>query len=164
MASLLGHTIENNPDCANGFVLDGIPRSLSEAEDVERMLKARQQKLDLVIELSADEALLKSRESGCLIHLLSGRSYHEKFKPPKKYMKDDITGEHLVGCKENKPETLEKQLHVFQSQRSPVIDYYRSSGIWKNIDGSQEPPEVWRKLAILLNELVDRKKNQNSNF
>ncbi|KAJ5993425.1 adenylate kinase 1 [Penicillium sp. IBT 35674x] len=84
MASLPGHMIENNPDCANGFVLDGIPRSLSEAEDVERMLKARQQKLDVVIELSADEALLKSRESGCLIHLLSGRPYHENFNPSPK--------------------------------------------------------------------------------
>lgn len=102
--------------------------------------------LQHAIELQIDDALLVSRISGRLIHLASGRSYHRIFNPPKDNMKDDVTGEPLVQRPDDNPEALKKRLEVYHKQTAPVVGYYKTTGIWKGVDASQEPGQVWRSL------------------
>jgi adenylate kinase len=110
------------------------------------MLHERNQKLQHAVELQIDDALLVSRITGRLIHPASGRSYHATFNPPKKPMTDDVTGEPLIQRSDDNPEALKKRLAAYHSQTTPVVEYYRKTGIWKAIDASQQPGQVWQSL------------------
>ncbi len=110
------------------------------------MLKQRQQKLQHAIEMQIDDGLLVSRITGRLIHPASGRSYHKVFNPPKEAMKDDVTGEPLIQRTDDNADTLKKRLATYHQQTSPVVSYYKSTGIWKGIDASQDPEHVWRSM------------------
>lgn len=110
------------------------------------MLIARQQKLQRAIELQIDDSLLVARITGRLVHPASGRSYHKIFNPPKSDMKDDVTGEPLIQRSDDNAETLKKRLGTYHAQTTPVVDYYKKTGIWRGIDASQEPGQVWKSL------------------
>lgn len=110
------------------------------------MLKERDQKLQHAIELQIDDSLLVSRITGRLVHPASGRSYHKIFNPPKEAMKDDVTGEPLVSRSDDNAAALEKRLVTYHQQTAPVVGYYQKTGIWKGIDASQEPGQVWKSL------------------
>lgn len=114
------------------------------------MLKERKQTLQHAVELQIDDSLLVERITGRLVHPASGRSYHRTFNPPKEYMKDDITGEPLIQRSDDNAEALNKRLGTYHAQTSPVVGYYQKTGIWKGLDASQEPGQVWKNMLSIV--------------
>lgn len=134
------------------FILDGFPRTVAQAERLDGMLADQKKKLQHAIELQIDDALLVARITGRLIHPASGRSYHKVFNPPKSDMKDDVTGEPLIQRSDDNAQTLTKRLSTYHAQTAPVVDYYKKTGIWKGIDASQQPGQVWKSLLGVINQ------------
>lgn len=132
--------------------MDGFPRTVAQAERLDSMLKEKSQKLKHAIELQIDDGLLVSRITGRLIHPASGRSYHKIFNPPKETMKDDVTGEPLIQRTDDNAETLRKRLSTYHDQTAPVVAYYQKTGIWKPIDASQEPGQVWKSMLAVFGD------------
>ena len=120
------------PDCAKGFLFDGFPRTIPQAE----AMKNAGVKLDVVLEIDVPDAAIIERMSGRRAHLPSGRTYHLKFNPPKVPGKDDVTGEDLVQREDDKEETVRKRLQVYQSQTRPLVDYYSA---WAATGDAQAP-------------------------
>lgn len=108
------------PDCARGFLFDGFPRTIPQAD----AMKAAGVKLDHVVEIDVEDAEIIKRMSGRRVHLTSGRTYHVSFNPPKVIGKDDLTGEDLVQREDDKEEVVRKRLQVYHSQTRPLVDYY----------------------------------------
>lgn len=150
MIGMIREQLRGNKECANGFILDGFPRTVVQAEKLDHMLEENKQKLDKAIELKVPDALLISRITGRLIHPASGRSYHREFNPPKKPMTDDLTGEPLIQRSDDNAETLKRRLATYHQQTGPVVDYYRKTGIWSGIDAAQSPKLVWGSIVGVL--------------
>jgi len=146
MVGMIKGELEGNKECKNGFVLDGFPRTVPQAQKLDSMLESRGEHLDSVVQLLIDDSLLISRITGRLIHPASGRSYHREFNPPKKPMVDDVTGEPLIQRSDDNVETLQKRLKTYHSQTGPVAEYYKSKGLWHGIDAAQSPSVVWDNL------------------
>ncbi|MEI7968152.1 MAG: adenylate kinase [Betaproteobacteria bacterium] len=108
------------PDCANGFLFDGFPRTIPQAD----ALKAAGVLLDHVIEIDVADSEIIQRLSGRRSHSASGRTYHVLFNPPKNAGKDDITGEDLTQRDDDREDVVRKRLEVYQSQTRPLVDYY----------------------------------------
>ncbi|QTR45882.1 adenylate kinase [Thiothrix litoralis] len=107
-------------DCANGFLFDGFPRTLAQAES----LKAQGVDIDAVVEIAVDDAEIVRRMSGRRVHVASGRTYHLVFNPPKVAGKDDETGEDLIQRADDAEETVLKRLEIYHAQTAPLIGYY----------------------------------------
>ena len=120
------------PDCANGFLFDGFPRTLPQAN----AMKAAGVKLDLVLEIDVPDEAIIERMSGRRVHQPSGRSYHLKFNPPKLAGKDDVTGEDLIQRDDDSEATVRHRLNVYQSQTRPLVEYYAS---WAASGDAQAP-------------------------
>ncbi|KIV88002.1 Adenylate kinase [Exophiala mesophila] len=146
MINMIKNELDTNRECANGFILDGFPRTVAQAEGLDSMLNAENKPLKHAIELQIDDGLLVSRITGRLVHPASGRSYHKVFNPPKQPMTDDITGEPLIQRSDDNAETLQKRLGTYHAQTTPVVGYYKTKGIWSGIDASQEPAQVWKSI------------------
>ena len=125
------------PDCAQGFLFDGFPRTIVQAD----ALKAAGVKLDYVLEIDVPFEAIVERMSGRRSHPASGRIYHVKCNPPKVADKDDETGEPLIQRDDDKEETVKKRLDVYSAQTRPLVDYYSS---W----AQQEPTEAPQYRAI----------------
>jgi adenylate kinase len=108
------------PDCTKGFLFDGFPRTIPQAD----AMKSAGVKLDLVLEIDVPDDAIIERMSGRRTHAASGRTYHVKFNPPKVAGQDDVTGEPLVQRDDDKEETVRKRLQVYQNQTRPLVDYY----------------------------------------
>jgi adenylate kinase len=108
------------PDCAGGFLFDGFPRTLAQAE----AMKHAGLQIDYVLEIAVPDEEIIQRMSGRRVHLASGRSYHVKFNPPKVADKDDLSGEPLILRQDDQPETVMERLHVYHAQTQPLIEYY----------------------------------------
>ncbi len=120
------------PDCAKGFLFDGFPRTIPQAE----AMKNAGVKLDVVLEIDVPDEAIIERMSGRRAHLPSGRTYHLKYNPPKVAGKDDVTGEDLVQREDDKEATVRKRLQVYQSQTRPLVDYYSA---WAASGDAQAP-------------------------
>ncbi|XP_071860498.1 adenylate kinase 2 [Bombus fervidus] len=159
---LVVNMIDSNldkPECKRGFLLDGFPRSVPQAEKLDEMLKKRQTKLDAVVEFGIDDNLLIKRITGRLIHPASGRSYHEEFSPPKEHMKDDITGEPLIKRSDDNAEALKKRLATYHTQTQPLIDYYTLQGVHYYVNAAQSPKNVFKDIDhIFLKTTKEEKK------
>ncbi|MEO8385038.1 MAG: adenylate kinase [Betaproteobacteria bacterium] len=107
-------------DCTNGFLFDGFPRTIPQAD----AMKLAGVDLDYVVEIAVDDGEIVERMSGRRTHPGSGRTYHVKFNPPKVAGKDDVTGEELIQRDDDKVETVKKRLAVYHEQTKPLIDYY----------------------------------------
>ncbi|PHH84066.1 hypothetical protein CDD83_2551 [Cordyceps sp. RAO-2017] len=147
---MIREELDNNKECRGGFILDGFPRTVPQAEGLDAMLRDRNKKLQHAIELQIDDSLLVTRITGRLVHPASGRSYHSTFNPPKEPMKDDVTGEALVQRSDDNPDALQNRLGTYHNQTSPVIEYYQKTGIWKGVDASQQPGQVWKSVLDIL--------------
>ena len=107
-------------DCAAGYLLDGFPRTLVQAE----ALRTEGVKIDAVVEIDVDDEEIVRRMSGRRVHMASGRTYHIEFNPPKKDGIDDVTGEPLVQRDDDREETVRKRLAIYHDQTRPLVDYY----------------------------------------
>jgi len=119
-------------DCANGFLFDGFPRTIPQAD----AMKAAGVKLDYVLEIDVPFEAIIERMSGRRSHPASGRIYHVKFNPPKVAGQDDVTGEPLIQRDDDKEETVKKRLEVYAAQTRPLVEYYSS---WSKADPGNAP-------------------------
>ncbi len=108
------------PDCAKGYMFDGFPRTIPQAE----AMKEAGVPIDYVLEIDVPDSEIVTRMSGRRVHVASGRTYHVKFNPPKVEGKDDVTGEPLIQRDDDKEETVKKRLDVYHSQTKPLVEYY----------------------------------------
>ena len=126
------------PDCANGYMFDGFPRTLPQAD----AMKDARVALDFVLVIEVDDAEIVERMSGRRVHPASGRTYHVKYNPPKVAGKDDLTGEDLIQRDDDREETVKKRLEVYHAQTKPLVEYYSQ---WE-ASGDAAAPKV-RKIA-----------------
>jgi len=136
-------------DCAHGFLLDGFPRTIAQAEGLDGMGVA----IDTVIEIVVDDEEIVKRMAGRRVHMQSGRTYHVDFNPPKIQDSDDVTGEALIQRDDDKEETVRKRLSVYHQQTKPLVDYYSASGQkvkFHSIAGVGSVDDITKKLFAIL--------------
>jgi adenylate kinase len=124
------------PDCASGYLFDGFPRTIPQAE----AMKSAGVAIDFVLEIDVPDAEIIERMSGRRVHLASGRTYHVRFNPPKAEGRDDVTGEELIQRDDDREETVRKRLSVYHAQTRQLVDYY---GQWA-ASGKQGAPKYRR--------------------
>ena len=140
----------NQSDCLNGYILDGFPRTIPQAEGLNSVLNKLNHNLDNVIILEVDDEIIVNRMAGRRIHTPSGRIYHIVYNPPVNANKDDITNEKLSIRDDDREETVRKRLSIYHTTTSPLIDFYKSKNLVSFIDGTLKINEISRKINTIL--------------
>src|SRR5271168_5226196 len=150
LVRLLASRLEQ-PDAANGFILDGFPRTLPQAEALDRMLAEKHLKLDAVVELKVDDAALTDRIAGRFTCAKCGTGYHDTFKPTAREGVCDICGatEFIRRADDNR-ETVAARLEAYHRQTAPIIPHYAAAGTLRPVDGMADIDEVARQLDTAL--------------
>jgi adenylate kinase len=131
------------PDCAKGYLFDGFPRTIPQAE----AMKAAGVRLDFVLEIDVPDEEIIVRMSGRRVHAASGRTYHVRFNPPKAEGRDDATGEPLIQRDDDREETVKKRLEVYRAQTRPLVDYYgKLPGVkYRKISGTGSVDQITQR-------------------
>ena len=137
-------------DCANGFVLDGFPRTIPQAESLDAALSKIGQKMDFAIDVDVPDSHIVKRMSGRRACLSCGATYHIVAIPRKKEGICDACGKELVLRDDDKPETVQKRLDVYHEQTQPLIDYYKKQGILHSVDGTQPMEDVFANIDAII--------------
>ncbi len=140
-------------ECECGYMLDGFPRTLAQAEKLDQILSDRNQKIDVVFRLCVPDDMAIRRIAGRRFHITSGRSYNIEFNPPKIEGRDDITGEKLVQREDDKEEIVQSRLNTYHELTEPLVRYYQKQGILRAIDGTGSPENIYTEIKQMLNEV-----------
>ena len=139
-------------DCINGYVLDGFPRTIPQAESLTKALAERGEKVDYEINVDVPDENIINRMSGRRACLGCGATYHITFNPPVKEGICDTCGQELVLRDDDKPETVKKRLDVYHQQTQPLIDYYKNAEVLAEVDGTQPMDAVFQGIVEILGE------------
>ena len=140
----------NQDDCENGYVLDGFPRTIPQAEALTEALEKMGQKVDFAIDVNVPDENFVKRMGGRRACVTCGATYHMVYAPTKKEGICDTCGGELILRDDDKPETVQKRLNVYHDQTQPLIDYYTSQGILRTVDGTVDIDDVFRAITEFL--------------
>lgn len=137
-------------DCVNGYVLDGFPRTIPQAECLSEALEGMGEAIDYAVNVDVPDESIVNRMSGRRACLACGATYHITFNPPKVEGLCDVGGEELVLRDDDKPETVQKRLSVYHDQTQPLIDYYKKANVLMEVDGTQNMDVVFQNIVDIL--------------
>lgn len=140
----------SKPDAANGYVLDGFPRTIPQAEALTRALEGRGEKIDFAINVEVPDENIVRRMGGRRACLKCGATYHVEYNAPKVENVCDVCQGELVLRDDDKPETVQKRLSVYHAQTQPLIDYYQAEGVLAEVDGTQDIDVVFQDITKIL--------------
>ena len=139
-----------NNDCKNGFILDGFPRTTTQAQSLTELLDQMDMKIDYVLVLEVDDDIIVDRMGGRRVHPGSGRVYHIKYNPPKEEGLDDFTNEKIIIREDDKEDTVRKRLEIYRKETEPIIEYYNNQKNVHTINGESSIDEIKQKIKELL--------------
>lgn len=137
-------------DCKDGFILDGFPRTIPQAESLDAALAKMGEVMDYAIDVDVPDANIVARMGGRRACTGCGATYHVEYNPTKTEGICDSCGEQLILREDDKPETVQKRLNVYHEQTQPLIDYYNKAGILKTVDGTQKMDDVFAAIISIL--------------
>ena len=142
----------NQADCENGYVLDGFPRTIPQAEALDKALAAQGQKMDYAIDVDVPDENIVRRMGGRRACVGCGATYHLEYGPTRQEGICDVCGGELILRDDDKPETVLKRLGVYHEQTQPLIEYYTNQGILKTVDGTVDMEDVFAAIVSILGE------------
>ena len=142
----------NQEDCENGYVLDGFPRTIPQAEALDKALAAQGQKMDYAIDVDVPDENIVRRMGGRRACVGCGATYHLEYAPTRQEGICDVCGGELILRDDDKPETVLKRLGVYHEQTQPLIDFYEAKGVLKSVDGTVDMKDVFAAIVEILGE------------